>query len=631
MAKASGLHRANEMSQNTNMEVNQQLLNIITPAGIDFTDTNTNVGENYGKIYCISGYPADGVDFGWLAPLCNLEGTSATVEYRYTDAVLMIESMDRQISDLRASLEMAKKESEKKIYERRIQDLMDMISRISINNEPVGYVNVMLHIQDTDKRKLEERIKRVSARVQVSGCRIRLLKYKQKLALRCMSPYGIPNSLVSNIGDRIMPMTTFIGGFPMANSGINDQQGFYWAKTFSNNAVLLNMWLRNKDRTNSNWFITGVPGVGKSTALKVLFTKELAFGTKIILLDPEQEYIDLAKHKDIGGDVIDCTGGKNGIINPLQIVSKSPITDDKGELSSSLYMEKEDMESEESDLALHIQNLRLFFKLYFGEKEFDAGIATALERCLIEMYEESGITWGTDIHLLKNSDFPIMQDLYALVLKKVKSENLSDYEKNILNRLADLLYPIGMGADQFIWNGHTNLKTKSKFIVLNTSNLLEVDEKVKRAQFFNITSWAWGEMSKDRSEKVIFGVDEGYLFVDPEMIDLMKFLRNISKRDRKYEGGLMFITHSVNDVLDEKVKLYGQALIDNSCYKLVMGCDGKNLEETSKLLKLTEPEENILLAKNRGEGILFAGNVRVPIRIEVREKFLEMFGAAGGR
>jgi len=138
-------------------------------------------------------------------------------------------------------------------------------------------------------------------------------------------------------------------------------------------------------------------------------------------------------------------------------------------------------------------------------------------------------------------------------------------------------------------------------------------------------------MSKNRREKVLFGVDEGYLFVDPEMVDLMKFLRNISKRDRKYECGLMFITHSVNDVLNEKVKLYGEALVDNSCYKLIMGCDGKNLEATTKLLKLTEQEENLLLAKNRGEGILFSGNVRVPIRVDVREKFLEMFGTAGGR
>ena len=618
------------MSQQKDTDINQSILNIITPAGIDFTETHANLGENYGKIYCISSYPVKGVDFGWLAALCNLEGTSTTVEYRYTNPASMIESMDKHISDLKVSQDLAKKESEKRVIEKQIQDIGDMISRISINNEPVGYVNIMLHIQDTDKRKLEDRIKRVSARAQVAECSIRLLRYKQKIALQCMSPYGIPNKEVANMGSRIMPMTTFIGGFPMANSGINDNGGYYLARTFTNKLILLNMWQRSKDRTNSNWFITGIPGVGKSTVLKTIFVKELAYGTKIILFDPEQEYVSLAADKDIDGDIIDCTGGDNGIINPLQVSAGTVRLEDDEEPGILEELQDEE-EVKESALALHIQNLRIFFKLYFGEKEFDSGISTALEKCLLELYRNYGITWETDINKIKNTEFPIMQNLHDLVLEKLANKELTVYEANIYNRLSDLLFPIGKGADKFIWNGYTNIKTRSKFVVLNTSNLLEVDEKVKRAQFYNITSWAWGEMSKNRSEKVLFGVDEGYLFVDPEMVDLMKFLRNISKRDRKYEGGLMFITHSVNDVLDEKVKLYGQALVDNSCYKLIMGCDGKNLEETRKLLKLTEQEENILLAKNRGEGILFAGNVRVPIRVEVREKFLEMFGTAGGR
>lgn len=62
-----------------------------------------------------------------------------------------------------------------------------------------------------------------------------------------------------------------------------------------------------------------------------------------------------------------------------------------------------------------------------------------------------------------------------------------------------------------------------------------------------------------------------------------------------------------------------------------MGCDGKNLEETKKLFNLTEKEETILAAKNRGEGILFVGSVRLNLKVEIREKFLSMFGSAGGR
>ena len=93
----------------------------------------------------------------------------------------------------------------------------------------------------------------------------------------------------------------------------------------------------------------------------------------------------------------------------------------------------------------------------------------------------------------------------------------------------------------------------------------------------------------------------------------------------------MWITHSVEDMLDEAVKRFGQALIDNACYKLIFGTDGKNLEETVKLLNLSEREETILASKNRGQAIFFAGSIRLDLHVDVPDEFLEIFGTAGGR
>lgn len=612
--------------------VNTHILNIITPSGIDYDKNFANVGENIGKIYAVTKYPVEGVDYGWLAPLCNLEGTSTMIEYRYTDPSRITEVFNQKIAELKGNRELLKQESEKQQNEKAIRDLEEMIHRISVANEPVGYINIMLHIQDTDHKNLNNRIKRVSSILGVNGCNILNLKYKQLQALECIAPYGMPNREVSNVGDRNMPMSTLWGGFPMANAGINDAGGYYIGKTKNNRLIILNQWVRDKDRVNSNWFISGVPGVGKSSALKLIFTKEYAYGTKLIIFDPEAEYLDLAKHPDIRGDVIDGAGGISGRINPLQIRESPRISKEDLEESESMtdFFEY-DEENGISDMALHIQTLRSFFKLYFGVEEFSAGIKTALEEALIDAYEAKGITWDSDITMLQPEEFPIMEDLYDSVDKLSGLSDLSEYKKSIYDKLKDLLFSIAKGADRHIWNGATTINPRSRFIDLNMSRLLELDDNIKRAQFMNLTSWAWHEMSADRTEKVLFAADEGYLFVDPDYPDLMKFFRNISKRDRKYEGGLMFITHSVVDVLDPAVKRFGQAIIDNACYKFVMGCDGKNLEETKKLFNLTEREENILAAKNRGQGILFAGSVRLDARIEIKECFLEMFGTAGGR
>ena len=66
-------------------QVNENFINIIQPSSIDFDDRTTALGENVGKIYAISRYP-DRNDYGWLAPLCNLEGTATTIEFHYTES-----------------------------------------------------------------------------------------------------------------------------------------------------------------------------------------------------------------------------------------------------------------------------------------------------------------------------------------------------------------------------------------------------------------------------------------------------------------------------------------------------------------------------------------------------------------
>jgi len=614
-------------------EINTALLNIITPAAVDYDRSYLNISENVGRVMCISKYPSY-TDYGWLAPLAGLESTITKIEYRHTSPERITKALNKKISELKENFEAAKKESEKQSLEHSIENLSNLVSRITVKGEPVGYVNIMLHISAENQVELSSRIRRIQSLLSVKECGIRPLVHKQLLAFKAMAPYGLPNyEMVSNMGERAMPISTLLGGFPNASSGLYDEKGNYLGKTKEMMLVILNQWIRNKDRTNSNWFVSGVPGVGKSTALKKIFSMEHWTGTKIIIFDPEREYVDLAKSDYINGDVIDCASGVNGRINPLQVRATCQVRQedlDEGESLNDYFTFEVENGQEESQLALYLQQLRLFFSLYFGKEDYNAELKTILEQTLIELYEKFHITWDTDVTRIPNDEFPIMRDLYDYALEMAEAEN-NIYLKSIRDKLALKLYSSAYGADQFIWNGFTTLDTQSDFIDLDVSNLLELDDNVKRAQFCNLTTWGWQQMSADRSERVLFGVDEGYLFVDPEYPDMMLYLRNISKRARKYEGGLMFITHSVVDILDPAVKRYGQAIIDNACYKFIMGTDGKNLKETQELFNLSDKEVNVLSAKSRGQGVFMCGNMRINLTVDVSDEMLAIFGSAGGR
>ena len=224
-------------------------------------------------------------------------------------------------------------------------------------------------------------------------------------------------------------------------------------------------------------------------------------------------------------------------------------------------------------------------------------------------------------------------DLYNLIGKKAKEKEKTrkESEANIYDDLALLLKDIAMGSDSFLWNGYSSIKTNTRCICLDTHDLQNTNDNIKRTQYFNILTWCWQEMSKDRNERVLLICDEAYLMIDTNVPQSLVFLRNVEKRARKYEAGVAIISHSVVDFLDPQIKMYGQALLDIPCFKIIMGTDGRNLQETKELYNLTDAEEELLASKKRGNALLMIGSKRLHVVFEIPEYKFEYMGKAGGR
>lgn len=598
-------------------QYNKNILNIITPPGLEFGKNHFIAGDSVGKILVVSKYPSN-PDYGWLSSITAIEGTTAKLEFAPTDTAELIERCNEQVRTLRGELDTVRDESVRLHKEKGISDITKMIKRID-DGEVVGYLNIILMIRAGTQEKLEERIKKVQGAIAAFGGSTRGVFHKQKEAWQAAAPYGLPDETVHDLGARIMPLSSFIGGYINASSGINDGKGYLIGKTEKGKQIILDTRKRGGDRTNMNWFITGIPGIGKSATVKRIVIPEYGLGAKLIFLDPEREYVHLTKN--LGGKVINCGGGAGGKINPLQ-VRPAPKMEDEEETEEEMYR---DEGHGTSDVALHFQTLRTFHKIYCGE--ITTLENSKLEEIMEKTYRRFGITWDTDITYLKPEEYPVYADLYEDICKEADAHPDSEELQN----LKGYFRSIAVGADSFIFNGYTDIDFNTDVIDLDISSLLEGDENILRAQFHNINSYVWQVASHNRDEIVLYIVDEGYLIVDPQNPQALIFVKNYSKRIRKYGGGIIFITHSVVDVLDPAVKRHGQSLIDTACYKFIMGTDGKNLKETAELFNLTEAEQSLLLSKQRGRGLLYAGSVRINARIEIPEKFLQLMGKAGGK
>ena len=403
--------------------------------------------------------------------------------------------------------------------------------------------------------------------------------------------------------------------------GFNDGSGYYFARDIDGGIIVLDTWKRGNDRTNSNFVVMGTAGVGKSTVTKHLILNEVMIGNNVLIIDPESEYYDLTKN--LGGDCIDVSGGSGrGRINPLQI--KPAPQDDEEEEFKAIYDKGKGI----GEMALHFQTLRIFFKLLFPEL---TSIQMAiLEEVLEDLYNKFNIYWETDISKLANIDFPIMTDLFDL-LKIHYDREINHNRKENLNILLSLIRQISEGADNSIFNGYTTIQRNSKIVCLDTGNIQNASENVKKAQYFNVLSWCWEQISRDRQEKTMLIADEAYLLIDKNCLQSIAFLRNVAKRCRKYEGSLVIVSHSIIDFLDDSIKMYGQAILDMATYKILMGTDGRNLEDTMELFKLTESQADFLSNKKRGYAILIIGAYKILAKFEIYPHEFEYFGKSGGR
>ena len=600
---------------------NHALLNVITPVGLEFDKSSLSVGENLGRIYGLIRYPQK-VEAEWLSKITNIPSTIASISFKPVDNATLINAISRSVVQQRGFAESAKDPLSRQRAEKAAEDGEKIIMQIDREGETVGLMSVSVMPIAKDERTFKKVCRRAESTISVLKCKMRVIPNLQKECFQHISPSFPTNGKIESILQKIVPLSTFVGGFPFASSGFNDGEGCYFALDAGGSLVIVDIWRRGSDRTNSNFVIMGNSGVGKSTAIKHIIMSEYMKGTKIIVVDPESEYKDLCYN--LGGNWVNAAGGDGGIggrFNPLQ-VRPSPRDDEQEKETDRLYR---DEGYGMNDLALHMKNLEIFFSLYIPSLT-DMQKAV-LKKSLVELYRNFNITWDTDVTKLLPEDFPIFSDLYKLVKEKADTER----DRQAYADLSLLLYDIAEGSDSFIWNGYTTITSDSQFICLDTNALQGTSDSIKRTQYFNLLTYCWEQMSRNREERVLLICDEAYLMIDQKVPQALVYLRNAMKRARKYEAALAIISHSVIDFLSESIKQYGQALLDIPCYKLLMGTDGPNLKETANLYDLTEAEQELLLARKRGHALFMVGAKRLHINFEIPDYKMMYMGKAGGR
>ena len=206
------------MKTNPLHAINPALINIVTPMGLEFQRTQLTIGEFTAKVYGVSKYPPS-VEMGWLSKVSHMPGTVISQLFVPVDNTLLVEAISRNIQQNRATAESTRDPLTQKRAEKGAEDGERILTQIDQYGETVGYITNLVMPFDNQPERFHELCRRVQGQYSVIKCRIRPLPNLQKAAFQTLSPSHVPQEVITNTLQRMMPLSTFIGGFPFSSSG----------------------------------------------------------------------------------------------------------------------------------------------------------------------------------------------------------------------------------------------------------------------------------------------------------------------------------------------------------------------------------------------------------------------------
>ncbi len=587
----------------------------LAPKGIEFKPTEMLISGKYCTILTIVTYPKY-ISEGYLANITNISGVKVAIKHIPIAFSTLQRMLNKEIADLKQRYQT---ENDKTFQERIRQDyesLEQFIQMLAATQARIFDFQMHLFISADNKEELEMKKMQVRNYLEGMGMRGIPLMFEQEKVLKSILPIFPKQDIENRVGTPI-PSVTVAAMYPFIFDSIKDPgNSILFGVDFSGGVVLFNQFLykikKENNRNNANMIILGTSGSGKSTAAKLLIRGHLRNGYKVVCIDPEGELAEMARF--VGGDFLDLgKGGEFGMINPLEIV----VDADEEEIEQGLGY---------TVLTRTLQQLKAFMKYYSPSIEED--VLTMFSEVVQDTYKRYKIDYDTDFTKLTANDYPTFDDVYATIKGRLLSMPDKTHEKDVMERLELKVRPL-VKELRYYFTGHTTLSIASDFIVFNIRELMNSDENIKNALFFNILKYAWG-LCLDKEIDTIMCVDEAHVLLSTRNELGAEFLAQIQRRSRKYNTGTIIITQQPTDFAAPNVLVHGKAIFDNASYYLIMGLRKQATEDLGKLIDLNDAEQESIKYYNQGEGLFICGNRRMRINVIVTQEELDSFGSGGG-
>lgn len=538
---------------------------VMAPAAIRVFPTYLTLGSKFVRTLFVVGYPRY-ITVGWFTPIINLNLPLDVSMYFYpvrTDIIL--KQLKKKVGNLEAQIlaDREKGAPRDPIRETALRDIEQLRDDLTQGIEHFFQFGLYVTIYADTKDELESITDDIEA---LFGSKLVLSKkvlYQSEQGFSATLPLGTDELLISFN----MNSSPIASSFPFTSSELTSDDGVLYGINRHNNSLIL---FDRFSLQNANSVVFATSGAGKSYAIKLEVLRSLMLGTDVIIIDPEREYKHLSDA--VGGTYINISLSSESKINPFDL--PRPVGEQKA-----------------SDIIRgSVITLKGLMRLMLGKLTHQED--SLIDRALLETYAKKDINADSD---LSKAEPPIMQDFQEVLEGMEGGADLGERLRK---------YTTGTFAGLF--NSPTNVDMKNQLVVFSVRDL---EDELRPIAIYSVINYIWNVVRSEMKKRVMV-IDEAWWLMQNE--DSAKFIYALVKRCRKYYLGVTTITQDVNDFL---LSPYGQAIVNNSAIQLLMKQAPAAIDLVQKTFFLTEGEKYLLLECGVGEGIFFAGDKHVAIKV----------------
>lgn len=546
----------------------------VKPNSVELSAFGAKVDDVDVVTMAVADYPLK-VDNAWGSNLFNIDNTKVVLTIKPISKDKAIKRIDKVVTEISAR-ENVTKASEIIGGETHVETMASLLMDLQNGNESLFDCTISVTGFNYGNKDQQAFRKDLRSDIASGGFRTTYLGFRQI--------DGIISSSITRRNrlrryERGINSMSLAAVFPFIFTSIIDEKGIPLGH--NNYPVLLNIWKRDYNHTNSNMCIYGKSGGGKSYFTKTLLSNLHSDNCKIYVLDPENEYDVMVKN--FGGNMVDVGSAVTGRLNPFHIYGM--LTDDGNQAPTDVVFTN------------HLRFLESFFQVAIPDLKKDS--MELLQNFVLETYKDKGIDSDTDCSNFKPEQFPIFDDLMKVIDRHLsRDKDLNPIQRNNLELVKTYMTKFaGDGRNAKLWNGPSTLTSDSRFEVFNFQSLLEgKNGVVANAQMLLVMRYLEQqiikirEMNRDLPEDKWLHpciiLDEGYNFIDPKYPVALDFVYMWYKRIRKYGGMICFITQNLGDIFgNQEIISKTTAITNNSQYSFVFPLAPADLEILTDLYK----------------------------------------------